>query len=94
VVGVAGLAVAGVELGSAESARQRLATQSFSPAEAQATLDAGKAARTWGDVGLGVAAAGAIAAVGLFVFGSEAPVTPAVSLTPGGAGLVLAGSFP
>lgn len=94
VVGVAGLALAGVELGAAESARQRLATQSFSLADAQATLDAGRAARTWGDVGLGVAAVGALAAVGLFAFGSDAPVTPAVTLTPGGAGLVLAGSWP
>jgi hypothetical protein len=62
--------------------------------KARQTAASGATMQTLGWVGVGVAAAGLVGMSALLLFGSEPPVTPAVTLGPSGAGLVVGGTFP
>jgi hypothetical protein len=93
-VGVVGLGLGAWQLAAAEGARQQLVSSSFTPAQAQATRDAGLTSRTLGFVGVGVGAAAAVATVVLVLVGGPATPVPTVSLAPGSAVVGVAGRLP
>jgi hypothetical protein len=94
VVAVGGAVVCSVGLANAEASRVRLASGNFELTEAQKVFRDGDTARTVGFVGLGVGVAAVGTALGLFLFGAEAPVAPLATLSADGASLAVSGSFP
>jgi hypothetical protein len=94
IVAAGGVALAVIELLSAQANLNALVANNFStPADGQAAYTNGVTARTLGYTGIGVGIAGLAAMGALLIWGSDAPVTPVAFFAPGTAGLAFSGVF-
>jgi TolB-like protein len=93
-LGAVGAGVGVWQLVTAEGARQQLATQTLPRAQADAVLAAGQQARTIGFVGVGFAAAAAVATVVLVAAGGPTTPAPVVSIAPGAVMVGLSARLP